>query len=55
MVTKGKNTQGGNKKSARNDVMPGFFERGPGATGIVLDAPKKGGATAKKPSGKKKA
>ena len=43
------------KQTNKNDIMPGFFERGPGGEGIILDKPAKSGkAPAKKPGTKKK-
>ena len=49
------NSNSKGRQPKKSDVMPGFFERGPGGEGIVLDKPVKSGkATPAKKSGAKK-
>jgi hypothetical protein len=45
------NSNSKGRQAKKSDVMPGFFERGPGGEGIVLDKPVKGSKTPAKKSG----
>lgn len=55
MAAKGKVPQGGKKGQPKrsSDWAPGFFSDY-GGPGIILDPPKKGGGSAKKPTAKNK-